>query len=106
MLRHQYDPGHERLDVPGCFACRVSHVQMAPSATPSRRGGAEAAHRNALETRWDKDMAAYKRLVREGHQPYGIDGIANVEREATTTTQIEHGIGSPPDLAERKGLIE
>lgn len=80
---------HPNLDVPGCFGCKVAGLQVAPSATPSRRGGARAAHVNATERQWDRDMAAYKRLRRNGVQPPGIDGCAVLEQQATDRVQIE-----------------
>lgn len=80
---------HPSLDVPGCFGCKVAAVQVAPSATPSRRGGARAASVNATEKRWSADMAAYKRLRKEGLQPVQIDGCAAVEKHASDRVQIE-----------------
>lgn len=67
----------------------MAGLQVAPSATPSRRGGQRAATVNATEKRWDADMAAYKRLRRDGVQPSGIDGCATLERVATDRVHIE-----------------
>jgi hypothetical protein len=81
---------HPGLDVPGCFGCKVAHVSVPASATPSRRAGAShAAWVNATERRWDKDMAAYKRLVGDGLQPPKIDGCAVLEKRAEHRHQIE-----------------
>jgi len=69
-----------------CFGCRVKTVAIAPSATPTRAGGAKAAEVNARESRWNKDMPAYKRLRREGVQPERIDGAAGLERKLEATS--------------------
>ena len=102
MLRHQLDPGHERLDVPGCYACKISGVQFAPSSMPSRGKGARAARINATDSQWERDMAAYKRLVADGVQPPQIDGCAVVEREATSRIQVEYGLDSVQAAVEAK----
>ena len=80
---------HPNLDVPGCFGCKVTGVSIAPSATPSRKGGARAAEVNGTEKQWDRDMGAYKRLRKDGLQPVKIDGCALVESLATDRRQIE-----------------
>jgi hypothetical protein len=85
-MKHQ--EVHPHLDVEGCFGCKVASTAFAASATPSRRPG--AAHSrwvNDTEKRWHKDMDAYRRLVRDGVQPKGIDGAA--EREARANTRVE-----------------
>lgn len=76
---------------------RWRSVSIAPSAMPTRKGGAEAARVNATETRWDRDMAAYQRLRREGYQPRGIDGCAAIESRAQTPAQVE---GRPEPIAD------
>jgi hypothetical protein len=86
--------------------CRISQVGFAPSATPTRRGGANAAHNIALENQWHKDMDAYKRLRNDGLQPPRIDGCHSVERDSTSTIQVEHGINSPLAKAEAAGYID
>lgn len=80
---------HPTLDVPGCFGCKVTGVAIAPSATPSRQGGARAAQVNLTEKQWDRDMDAYKRLRKDGLQPVKIDGCSLVESLATDRRQIE-----------------
>jgi hypothetical protein len=77
--------------VPGCFACKVSGVQIAPSATPSRRAGSNVAALNGWERRLGEDMPAYKRLRQAGMQPKGIAGAADVERRAETKYEVESG---------------
>lgn len=105
MVRVKHMDEHPQLDVPGCFACRIAGVQMAPSAMPSRRGGAHAVESNALEAAWSQDMPAYKRLRREGLQPKNVNGSAELERKANTRIEVEHGIHSPPAVAERAGVL-
>lgn len=79
-----------------CFKCRegrgcIRAISIAPSATPSRGGGAEAARINATDARWDKDMPAYKRLRWNGLQPKQIDHCAELESRATDSFEIEMG---------------
>lgn len=75
--------------VDGCDRCRWASVAVAPSVFSSRSGGAEAAATNAREARWQKDMPAYRRLRRDGVQPKGIDGCAEVEAKAEAVHEVE-----------------
>lgn len=77
--------------VAGCFACKLRSINIAPSATPSRAGGAHAAAINATERNWDKDMPAYKRLRHTGVQPRSIDGAAQLEARASESFEITSG---------------
>jgi len=70
---------HPTLDVPGCFACRVSHVRMSGAAMPTRHNVAEL---TSKEKKLDKDLDAYKRIRRTGGQPMKIDGSAKLEKIA------------------------
>lgn len=103
-FRHQLDPGHEGLDVPGCYACKITGVSVAPSATPSRTGGAWAARNVHLENQWTKDMDAYQRLRRDGLQPPQIDGSHVLER-ADSRIEVEHGPNHPMTKAHKAGYI-
>ena len=94
MIKHQET--HWDLDVEGCFACKIAGVNLAPSATPSRRGGAEAARINATDASWERDMAAYKTLRQQGLQPARIDGAAHLAAEARSVVEVETGLNSPP----------
>ena len=76
---------HPSLDVPGCFACRISSVGIPASAV----GDSRAQSANAMERQWDKDMSAYKRLRADGVQPRGIDGAARREATANDLKGIE-----------------
>lgn len=90
MIKHQET--HPTLDVPGCFGCKIAHVSVPASVTPTRRDGARHAKWvNETENRWHKDMPAYKRLVQDGLQPPRIDGCAELEAKATSKHEIESG---------------
>jgi len=81
---------HPNLDVDGCFACKVAGVSFGAAAMPSRKS--HAARTGATEKRWDKDMAAYKRMRADGVQPRAIDGAARVEARAEEKYQVETGL--------------
>lgn len=81
---------HPNLDVEGCFACKIAGVTFGADAMPSRKR--HAARTNATERRWDKDMAAYKRLRADGLQPAQIDGSAKMEAKAEDRVQVETGL--------------
>lgn len=87
MLHRRTHP----VPVDDCFGCRVLSVAVAPSATPSRRGGAEAQRINAKERQWQRDMGAYKEMRRQGLQPNHIDGCHKLQNEATTVAEVETG---------------
>lgn len=72
------------VPVPGCFGCKVLSVQLNTSA-------AGATEVNQRERRWDRDMPAYKRLRKNGLQPKGVDGCAELETRATEKFEIEMG---------------
>lgn len=84
---------HPTLDIPGCFGCRVAHVNLAPSATPSRKGGAAAREANDREQRWDRDHAAYRRMWNDGLAPCVLDGAADLEARAKNAADVELGLG-------------
>lgn len=81
-------------------------VSIAPSATPSRVGGADAKRINETEARWDKDMPAYKRLRRDGLQPPSVDGAAAIERHAITEAEVEAGHALAPVQLEERAMAE
>lgn len=89
----------------GCFLCKVGSVSVAPSATPSRAGGQQAADVNAKESRWQRDMAEYKTLRSQGLQPRQIDGSAALASRAADRTEIELGHVFP-DKRKRAEAIE
>lgn len=87
MVKHQET--HPGLDVEDCFGCKVAGVSMSSACTPNRRS--ESFGINAKEKRWDRDMAAYKRLRNDGLQPPNIDGSARLEQKAEHKFQVETG---------------
>lgn len=76
--------------VDGCDNCRWLSIAVAPSATPSRNGGADAAATNARESRWQTDMPAYKQLREQGLHPRSIDG-AHQLTGASDAFEVEAG---------------
>ena len=68
---------HPNLDVEGCFGCRIAHVAVSGTATPTRGNVRDM---NLKERRLDKDLDAYKRIRQSGGQPEQIDGSARLEK--------------------------
>jgi hypothetical protein len=91
---------HEDYD-PDCFRCKLETVSLAPSAA----GSSQAKEVNARDSRWHKDMAAYKALRKNGMQPKGIDGSAVLESRAGDQFEIQTGhLFKTPE--ERKGVLD
>ena len=84
---------HPRLDVEGCFGCKVAGVRMGTNTTTTR--GVSVGEANAREKRWNADMPAYKRLRQQGLQPRSIDGAAFVEKHADHRWQVEGAAALP-----------
>lgn len=110
LSRYPWHVLHRRthpVPVDDCFGCRVLSVAVAPSATPSRRGGAEAQRINAKERQWQRDMGAYKEMRRQGLQPNHIDGAADLTARAETLTEIETGtVLTKKERAEVRALTD
>jgi hypothetical protein len=64
-------------------------VGFAASAMPTRKGA--VAHTEAKERVLAHDMAAYKRLRRDGLQPKCIDGSRRLEQGAEHAIEVESG---------------
>lgn len=99
MLKHQET--HPGLNEPGCDVCRYSTVAIAPSATPTRKGGAEAADVKRREAALAKDMPAYKALRAQGLQPPHIAGSHRLQG-ATDKLEVEAGGLFPTPEARKK----
>ena len=89
-----------------CFKCRegrgcIRAVSFAPSAMPSRNGGADVARINRTDKRWEKDMPAYRRLRHDGLQPPRIDDCAALESRAKDQFEIEMGKLVPDPVRDR-----
>lgn len=67
------------------------NVRLAPSVMPTR-SNIDFAASKANEAAKQRDMAAYKRLRGEGHQPPSINGSADLERRAGTKHEINSGV--------------
>lgn len=77
----------------GCYGCHLASVNV---------GGFPSAP-TLTERRWDRDMASYKALRREGLQPPQIDGSHELEG-ASEPFEIEYGSVVPK--AEQKRVKE
>lgn len=78
----------------GCHDTYREHllsINIAPSATPSRRGGQQAKEINEREARWQKDMHAYKEMRKTGLWPTRIDGASEVQAKARSQWEVETG---------------
>lgn len=83
----------------------ISSVRFAPSATPTRGEGTidwDATKRN--ERAKDADMAAYRRLRRDGVQPPAINGSAALEAKAGTAHEVNSGHVFGSELRRRRGM--
>lgn len=75
------------------YRAHLLSISVAPSATPSRAGGAFARQNVEMEKRWSADHAAYRRMVADGLQPKTLDGAAYVEAHAKNEADVELGMG-------------
>lgn len=74
---------------PDCFGCKIQTISIAGSAMPTR----SEAGRVEMETqRMHKDVAAYKRLRKDGLQPKTVKGSARLEKSAGSRWEIETGM--------------
>jgi putative FmdB family regulatory protein len=71
----------------------VLKVMVPPniSATAMPNRGRAVVSVDETERRWDRDHAAYKRLVRDGCQPKALDGAADLEAKANSRLEIRRG---------------
>ena len=82
---------------------REGFPYIASSARPTRSASARVIEINKTEKQWDKDIPAYVRMRKNGEQPPGIDGCADLEARASTRFEIETGKvmeGSEKKIAE------
>lgn len=71
--------------------CKASTIRVAPSAMETRGGGKRVGEINKAEKQMSIDHAAYRRLRKEGIKPRSTEGVAKLERHATTKFEIESG---------------
>lgn len=88
LHKQQVHPGP---DVPGCFGCRVSGVQISTAPTNDTAARAYNFQREFAREFENGDREAYKRLRRNGEQPPTIRGSAELEKHATTSFEIASG---------------
>lgn len=69
-----------------CFGCRIKTIHISGEAMPTRGNVGRIAK---TEKAWDRDGEAYKRLRKDGVQPFGIDGSAALEVKANSKAEIE-----------------
>lgn len=85
MARHQTSPSC----TPDCFGCKIQTISVAASAMPTR---SEAASIEKNTEIMHKDVAAYKRLRKDGVQPKSTKGAAELEKRAGSKWEIETGM--------------
>ena len=71
-----------------CFGCKIQTISIAASAMPTRSEAARVEHETQIMHR---DVAAYKRLRKDGVQPKSIKGAAELETRAGSKWEIETG---------------
>lgn len=77
------------------------NVRLAPSVMPTR-SNIDFNATKANEAAKSKDMAAYKRLRKEGYQPPAINGSAELEQRAGTRHEINSGVILKEEGRQRK----
>ena len=81
----------------GCCETQRDHylsVQLAPAAMPTRQD-VRYSSTDQLEKNWQRDIPAYKELVKQGIQPEQVDGCADLAARATTAQEIGAEITPP-----------
>lgn len=84
MARHVPSPDCK----PDCFGCKIQSVSMAASAMPTR------SNVGTIDFQTKKshaDVAAYKRLRKDGLQPKMVKGSAEMESRAVSKWEVETG---------------
>ena len=72
-----------------CFGCKIQTISIAASAMPTRSEAASIERNTEIMHR---DVAAYKRLRKDGVQPKSIKGAAELETRAGSRWEIETGM--------------
>jgi len=75
--------------VEGCFACKVTRVQVSEAAMPTRRPN--VARATAEEKQMERDHPAYRRLRADGLQPPTFVGAHELEARARTADEVTVG---------------
>lgn len=87
ILHAERNPGHERLDVPGCYGCSIASIAFSGEMLVTR--SPEVVEAAARERRWDKDIPAYKTLRKQGMQPKTSEGAHRLAATANTREEVE-----------------
>ena len=75
-----------------CFACRIQTVCIGlPKDTPTRNGAPHVIAANAAEAKLAQDAPAFERLRRQGYNPKGINGVAELEKRVESSFEIAVG---------------
>lgn len=90
-------PTHRRGHPESCTDphCNLSYrnhllgIAVTADAMPTRGMNLEVVRTNIRERRWKRDMAAFRRLVKEGVEPPQIDGSALREKQGEDQFDIE-----------------
>ncbi len=72
------------------FAEKLKSIRFGSVPGGTRAGQSRVDEINARGKAWDEDMPAYRRLRRDGLQPKGVDGAAQLERHAEDRVEIEN----------------
>jgi hypothetical protein len=72
---------------------KLRSISISAGATPTRTGSPRVLEIEANDAKLDQDVAAYKRLRKDGLQPPEINGSAEREKNFTEKWQVEE---APP----------
>lgn len=72
-----------------CFGCKIQTISIAASAMPTRSEAARVERETEIMHR---DVAAYRRLRKDGVQPKSVKGSAELETRAGSKWEIETGM--------------
>jgi len=83
-----------------CFGCKIQSVSIGqPSDMPTRKPEVVASKR--YEAQREKDIAAYRRLRKDGRVK-GTQGAARLEQSANTKFELESGQVAPTASISRR----
>ena len=82
-------PHNVGLHPENCFGCTAATVSGAASSMPTRSEAASIEKNTAI---MHKDVAAYKRLRKDGVQPKSVKGAASLEKRAASKWEVETGM--------------
>jgi hypothetical protein len=86
-----------------CFGCKVASTTFAGSAMPTRN---EAGNVERETKKMHRDVAAYRRLRKNGVQPKSVKGAAILEKTAESKWEVETGMSLRGDQKLGKRLDE